>query len=104
MTALRRLLQRIRQTLIHLRQAGPGARMDHTPAPRTRPQGSRASYGLGMARLARAMPEANPLTLEITASILASDGLLDEHPSFKPPAEGTRRLACLRRPALSQHR
>jgi hypothetical protein len=31
-----------------------------------------------MARLARSMPEANPLTLEITANILASHGLLDE--------------------------
>jgi hypothetical protein len=91
MTALRSLLQRIRQTLIHLRQARHGARMDNTRAPRMRPQGSRASHGVNMARLARAMPEANPLTLEITASILASDGLLDEQPSFKPPAWITRR-------------
>jgi hypothetical protein len=36
-------------------------------------------------RLARAMPEANPLTLEITANILASHGLLDEQPPSKPP-------------------
>jgi hypothetical protein len=45
------------------------------------------------------MPEANLLTLEITANILASHGLLDEQPPFKPLVEGTRRCVWLMRAA-----
>jgi hypothetical protein len=100
MTELISLLQRIRQTLIHVRQARHSAWMATTPAPRTRPQGQRASHRVNRARLARAMPGANPLTLEITANILASHGLLDETLSFKPPMEGTRRFVWLTRLCL----
>jgi hypothetical protein len=78
MTALIRVLQRIRQTVGHVCQARHRARMAKTPAPRTRRQSQCTSHQASMARLARSMPEANPLTLEITANILASHRLLDE--------------------------
>jgi hypothetical protein len=99
MTEFISLLQRIRQTLVHVRQARHDVRMAKTHAPRTKRQGQRASHRASMARLARSMPEANPLTLEITANILASHGLLDEKPSFKPPVGGTRRFVWLTRAA-----
>jgi hypothetical protein len=99
MTALISLLQRIRQTLVHVCQARHRARMTKTHAPRTRRQSPRTSPQASMARLARSMPEANRLTLEITANILASYGLLDEPPPFKPPVGGTRRLVWLPRAA-----
>jgi hypothetical protein len=92
MTELISLLQRIRQTLVHACEAWHDARMATTHAPRTRQQGQRASHRASMARLAWSMPEANPLTLEITANILASHGLLDEQ-----PVGGTRRVVWLTR-------
>ena len=95
MTELISLLQRICQTLVHACQARHAARMAPTHAPRTRQQGQRASHGASMARLARLMLEANPLTLAITANILANYGLLDEQPPFKPPVWGTRQFVWL---------
>ena len=104
MTELVSLLQRICQTLIHACQAQQAARMAKTPAPRTRPQGQRASPGASMARLTRSMPEANPLTLEITANILGRYGLLDEPPPFKLPVGITRRFTWLTRAATGWRR
>jgi hypothetical protein len=104
MTELISLLQKIRQTLVHACQARHAARMAPTHAPRTRQQGQRASHGASMARLARSMPEANPLTLEITANILANYGLLDEQPPFKPPVGGTRQFVWLTRAATGWRR
>jgi hypothetical protein len=97
-------LQKIHQTLVHACQARHAARMATTPAPRTRPQGQRTSHGAHMARLARSMPEANPLTLEITANILLRYGLLDEKPPSKPPVGGTRRFVWLTRAATGWRR
>jgi hypothetical protein len=76
MTALISLLQRIRQTV----------------------------HQASMARLARSMPEANPLTLEITANILASHGLLDEQSPFKPTVGDTRQFVWLTRAAMGWRR
>ena len=101
MTALIRVLQRIRQTVGHVCQARHRARMAKTPAPRTRRQSQRTSH---QARLARSMPEANPLTLEITANILASHGLLDEQPPFKPTVGDTRQCVWLTRAAMGWRR
>jgi hypothetical protein len=104
MTALISLLQRIRQTVVHVCQARHRARMTKTPAPRTRRQSQRTSHQASMARLARSMPEANPLTLEITANILASHGLLDEQPPFKPTVGDTRQFVWLTRAAMGWRR
>ena len=104
MTELIGLLQKIRQTLVHACQARHAARMAPTHTPRTRQQGQRASQGASMARLARSMPEANPLTLEITANILANYGLLDEQPPFKLPVWGTRQFVWLTRAATGWRR
>jgi hypothetical protein len=104
MTELISLLQRIRQTVVHVCQARHSARMAKTHAPRTRRQSQRTSHQASMARLARSMPEANPLTLEITANILVGHGLLDEQPPFKPPVGATRRFVWLTRAATGWRR
>ena len=104
MTELRSWLQWIRQTLVHRPQARHGARRATMQAPRTTKQGPRASHGSSMARLARSMPEANPLTLEITANILVSYGLLDEKSPFRPPAGMLRRFTSLTRAATGWRR
>jgi hypothetical protein len=44
----------------------------------------RASHRARMAYLKLSMPEANPLTLAITVTILAGHGLLDEKPILRP--------------------
>jgi hypothetical protein len=51
-----------------------------------------ASHRASIAYLRRSMPEANPLTLAITATLLADHGLLDEQPTLRPrrPATGGR--------------
>jgi hypothetical protein len=42
-----------------------------------------------MAYLRLLMPEANSLTLAITATLLAGHGLLDEKPTLRPPRPAT---------------
>ena len=73
------------------RQASRYSRMARARATRTMQEVQRACHRARMACLALSMPEANPLTLTITANILASYGLLDKKPTFGPPVRGCQR-------------
>lgn len=77
MTELMSLQQRIRQALVQARRIRHDARTAKARTTRSTGPTTRASHRVSVARLARLMPEANPLTLAVTAIILASHGLLD---------------------------
>ena len=83
------LQQMVDDAWAHVRQAQHYAREARLRATRTTQEVQHASHRAHMAALRLSMPEANPLTLAITATLLAGHSLLDKIPPRLPrPATG----------------
>ena len=87
MTDVASLQQVVHQAWVYAHRARQYSRMAQERATLTMQEVQRTYHRARMAYLALSMPEANPVTLAITAAILASHGLLDEKPAIRPPAE-----------------
>ena len=86
MTDVASLQQVVHQAWIHVRQARQYSRMARERATITMQEVQHTYHRARVACLALSMPEANPVTLAITATILASHGLLDDKPAIRPPS------------------
>jgi uncharacterized membrane protein len=93
MTALTDLQQIVHEAQADAREAWEYSRMARARARRTRQEVQRAHRWTLMAYMALSTPTASAWTRDITATILANHGLLDEKPPFGPPRGGTRRSA-----------
>jgi uncharacterized membrane protein len=93
MTALTDLQQMVHQAQADAREAREYSRMARARAIRTQQEVQRAHRWTLMAYMALSMPTASAWTRDITATILANHGLLDETPPIRPPRGGTRRSA-----------
>ena len=102
MTDLTDLQQLVHQARANALQAQHYSREARLRAIRTTQEVQRAHHRVRIAWLGLSMPRANPLTLALTATILASRGLLDEKPPFMPPAGGSRRSAWQTRAAMGR--
>ena len=78
------LQERVEEARAAARQARHFAREARARATLTTQAVHYASHRAKMAYLRLSMPEANPLTLAITVTILAGHGLLDEKPILRP--------------------
>jgi hypothetical protein len=85
MTALTDLQQIVHQAQAYAWEAREYNRMARARAIRTQQEVQRAYRWTLMACMALSMPTASAWTRDITATILATHGLLDEKPSFRPP-------------------
>jgi hypothetical protein len=93
MTALTDLQQMVHQAQAYAREAWEYNRMARARVMRTQQEVLRAHRWTLMAYMALSMPTASAWTRDITATILANHGLLDEKPPFRPPRGVTRRSA-----------
>jgi hypothetical protein len=93
MTALTDLQQIVHQAQAYAREAWEYNRMAHARAIRTQQEFQRAHRWTLMAYMALSMPTASAWTRDITVTILANHGLLDEKPPIRPPRGVTRRSA-----------
>ena len=87
MTDVASLQQVVHQAWAYARQARQYSWMARERATLTMRDVQHAYHRATVACLALSMSEANPITLAITATILAKHGLLDEKPAIRPPAE-----------------
>ena len=85
-----RLQHVVHQAWLSAYRARYKARIAHERALCTMQEVQRAYHRTHMACLALSMPEANPITLTTTATILASHGLLDQQSPRRPPVRVTR--------------
>ena len=85
MTDLTDLQPRVDHARVDAHQAGPYVREAHLRALHLTQIAQHTSLRGSIAHLRLSMPEANRLTLAITATLLARRGLLDEKPTFRPP-------------------
>jgi hypothetical protein len=93
MAALTDLQQIVHQAQAYAREAREYNRMARARAILTQQEVQRAYRRTLMACMALSMPTASAWTRDITATILANHGLLDEKPPFRPPRGVTRRSA-----------
>ena len=85
MTDLSDLQPRVDHAGVDAHQAGPYVREAHLQAIHLTQIAQHAALRGRIAALRRSMPEANLLTLAVTATLLAGRGLLDEQPTLRPP-------------------
>jgi hypothetical protein len=83
------LQQMVDDAWAYAHQARHYAREARLWATHTMQEVQHAFHQASMAYLQLSMPEANPLTLTITATLLAGHGLLDEKPTVRPPRPAT---------------
>jgi hypothetical protein len=93
MTARTDLQEIVHQAQADAREAWEYSRMARARAIRTQQEVQRAHRWTLMAYMALSMPTASAWTRDITATILANHGLLEEKQPLRPPRGGTRRSA-----------